>query len=210
MGDNLRAIAIIKEEGVFPAFGFICFNPYSTHESLLQNADFLYNSGLGHVFYLYQTRLAVLPQIAISCRMIRDGLLSPDMDYKIHFHDYDFFDPKIGMLYKIMKKIYPKTYYIDTSLEMDWIRSKKNLDKDEKENMDAVFSKVDRIRKQVNKLNFSVFSQCVEMSMSGKPIDKIEEYCNKYSIDRYHKEYIDLYEKITEATAKYKSDRFQN
>ena len=51
--DNLLAIEGLKKSNISTMFGFINFNPYSTYDSLKENAKFLKDTDLGHNFRLY-------------------------------------------------------------------------------------------------------------------------------------------------------------
>ncbi len=196
--DNYRAIRIIQEEGIHVGIGFICFNPYSTYESLLKNADFLYHSGLGHVFYLYQTRLEVLASSVIQKKMIKDNLLRTDADYLLHFYDYKFQNERICELHGIIKQAFEKTpiYYMDTLLGMDRVWVRKHIQGEKLKEFEALFQNLDEIKKKRAELNYHFFCKCVMMSRDGADKTEIEAYCNKEGKDIYYEEYEKLYFKI--------------
>lgn len=196
--DNYRAIRIIQEEGIHVGIGFICFNPYSTYDTLLKNADFLYHSGLGHVFYLYQTRLEVLASSVIQKKMIKDKLLRHDADYLLHFYDYKFQNERIGELHGIVKSAFEKTpiYYMDTLLGMDRVWVKKYMKGEQLERFQDLFHELDEIKKKRAELNYQFFKKCVLMSKDGADKREIEAFCVKEGQDIYYDEFEKLYFKI--------------
>lgn len=208
--DNCRALKIIREEGIHPNFGFICFNPYSTHETLLENADFLYKSGLGHVFYLFQTRLEVLAQSPIRYKMIEDGLLKSDADYTTHFYDYSFLNHKIKEIYNIIKNATKKTpiYYMDTILGTHRVWVNKYVDEDKRPVFENLFAKVDEIRRRKAEENYEFFKTCVLMSKEGKSKKEIEEYSQNQDLDTYFDEFMNLYFKINVKVTKHRFKLF--
>jgi len=197
--DNIRAIRLIREAGIHAAFGFICFNPYSTYESLLNNANFLYESGLGHVFYLYQTRLEVLPQAPIRKKMIKDGLLDPMADYRTSYYDYHFQNPRIGELFEVIKHAYAKTpiYYMDTLIGMYRCWINRNLpDNGRNEGFHKIFGELDEINMKLTGQNHKLFTQCITMCRQGDSIARIKSFCQNNPIDLHHERFLSLYMKI--------------
>ena len=79
---NIRAIKKIRQAGIHVGMGFINFNPYSTFDSILKNAKFMRENGLGHVFYLMQTRLELLPQSFLRNKLIEESLIVGDFNFK--------------------------------------------------------------------------------------------------------------------------------
>ena len=196
--DSCRALKSISKVGIHATFGFICFNPYSTHKSLLDNADFLYSSGLGHIFYLYQTRLEALPQAPIFAKLQKDGLLTGDTCYKTHFYDYRFQNERISDLFEVIKQAYqkPPIYYMDTLIGMDRVWFKKNGTDKEIESLEPSLRRLDEIKEILNEKNYIVFKSCVEMSQAGESMKSIYEECIANPLDYLHEEYTNLYMKI--------------
>lgn len=208
--DNKRAIKVIREAGIHPAIGFICFNPYSTYETLFENADFLYQSGFGHVFYLYQTRLELLPQSFIRRQMLKDGLINDNKLYLHHFYDYQFKNPKIGELHQVIKKAFEKTpiYFMDTLLGMQRVWVSKYLKDDRKASFDELFSRIDEIKVARQKLNYDFFRTCVQMSKDDVPVAEIKAFAEREAQDIYYEEFEKLYFKINVKVSKLRFKMF--
>ncbi len=92
VSDNMIAIEKIQKAGIYVSMGFISFNPYTTYQRLLQNAEFINSSHMGHIYYFYQSRVAVYPQSRMLAKLQKDGLVD-GFSYRSHRHDYRFQNP---------------------------------------------------------------------------------------------------------------------
>ena len=195
---NLEAIDKIRRSGIHVGMGFICFNPYSTWNSLKENAEFLYNSGLGHVFYLLQTRLEVLPQSIIKKKMIKDGLLDEAFDYKSNFYDYRFKEPGIGEFFSIIKQAYtqPPIYYMDTILGMNRVWLDKNLGEREKIKINNYYKNHEALCREFNQKNYELFMTCLEIGKNGGSQDEMREQIQKYNLNEIYTRFLNNYNLI--------------
>lgn len=200
----LQAIHKIKEAGIHPGFGFIFFNPLSTYEGLKENAEFLHASNLGHVFYLYQTRLEVLAQSHIKNILLKENLISGN-SYRSNYHEYKFQIPQIGILCEAIQRIYkkPPIYYMDTMLAMDKIWLTKHMDSEKLEQqLGGTYQRIREIQRELNELNYLTFLNCLDMSKNGASVENIIRFGQKQGLDAYHDEVEKYYTKIKVKTKK--------
>ncbi len=95
--DNIRIIRLLREHGVYLAMGFIQFHPYSTVETLKENAEFLRRHG-GHNLRRLTERLEVYPGTRIVERIESDGLLAEDFRSTLNPYAYRYADERVGRL----------------------------------------------------------------------------------------------------------------
>ena len=198
--DSKRALRIIRECGIHPTFGFINFNPYSDYETLLTNADFLYTSGLGHIFYLYQTQLEILTQSSIRQKLLKDGLLPEGSNYLTGYHDYQYVNPRVKEVKDIIFSAYkkPPTNFMETTLAMDRIWVNKHLQNfPEYKNLEKLFAELDEINRWDNETNFLFFKTCIEMSRNGATTEQLEQYSASVQIDKTYDDIASLYMKLS-------------
>lgn len=194
--DNFRAIDIVREEGLYPVCGFISFNPYSTYDTLLENADFLYKSGVGNTMFPYLTRLEVLPQAPIANKMKKDGLINSDFNYRSDGYNYRFLNPEIGELFNSLKTVLnPTQFDIDNKIGMHEVWLKKHF-YNKYEEYKRIFDRVNKIRDERRKINYDFFTQSIRMSQNGSSKAQFSEYCKRPSVDMYNYEMVNLFLKI--------------
>lgn len=192
-----QAIEKIRKAGIHIGIGFICFNPYSTYETLKENAEFMASTHLGHVFYLMQTRLELLPQAYIKNKLQKDGLVD-NFNYLSYFYDYRFIDSKIEELFDIIKKAYKKEpiYYMDTLLEMDRTWSYTHLEGVTRKRIMDLFDQKDQLCEDYSIKNYKFFTECLDMSANNASISQMEKLITLYNLDGIYQPYTDLYNKI--------------
>lgn len=196
--NNNVAIEKIRKSGIHVGIGFICFNPFSTYDSLKSNADFMYKSGLGHVFYLMQTRLEVFPQSQL-CKVLKDNdLIDKDVDYRSHFYDYRFADPKISELFVVIKKAYTALpiYYMDTILGMGKVWAKRMLSGDRVNKILEMYAKLDLLCEKYNEKNYRFICTCLDMSANGASKEMLEKQIDVFNLNDIYPEYLSLYNQI--------------
>lgn len=91
VSDNMRLIRLLSEQGVYAAFGFIMFHPYSTEPEIMANARFL-RSNLGHNLRRFCTRLELYPGTPIVSKLEKDGLLKGNYHSTLDIYGYKFSD----------------------------------------------------------------------------------------------------------------------
>ncbi|MBA1334660.1 MAG: hypothetical protein HPY66_2564 [Firmicutes bacterium] len=100
--DNLEALKLLSELGIFVQMGFIMFDPYTTVDDIVSNQEFLAKvkeifpaGGLG---YIYPTsKLIPLSGSEYMDRLKEAGELKGDY---LNYY-YDFSDKKVSMLYRV-------------------------------------------------------------------------------------------------------------
>lgn len=201
---NLQSIDKIRRAGIHVGMGFICFNPYSTWDTLKKNAEFIYKSGLGHVFYLLQTRLEVLPQSIIKKRMIKDGLMDKGCNYKSNFYDYRFNEPGIENFFSVIKQAYtqPPIYYMDTLLGMNRVWINKHLDDSERNRIDNLYASHDEWCRVFNQRNYELFMTCLNIAKNGGNQDEMKKQIQKYNLNEIYTEFLNNYNRINIRVAK--------
>lgn len=194
---NSLAIQKVRNSGIHVGIGYICFNPFSTYETLIQNADFLHSTHLGHVFYLLQTRLEVLPQAFVRKKLIEENLIFQP-SYRTHFYDYQFKDPKIGKLYRVIKKAYTVSpiYYMDTITSMDRVWINKNLADYSHCRLNELYKKLDDLCHEYSEKNYIFFIKCIEMSANGATDNHMDKLIDDFRLFDIYPKYEELYNNI--------------
>jgi len=195
---NKQAMLKIRNAGIHLGIGFICFNPFSTYESLLSNAQFLHESGFGHVFYLFQTRLEILPQAAIRKKIDQAGLLPKDSGYRSHFYQYEFENPQVRRFFDVVKKAYtaPPIYYMDTILGMHRTWANRILGGQTHQKIMEFYSEVDQLSMGFAQKSYNYFSQLLNMCFNGAKDEQIEEMSRSYDLNAIYPIYLEHYNKI--------------
>ncbi len=103
--DNIRIIRILREHGIYLAMGFIQFHPYSTVETLRENALFLKNHN-GHNLRRLTERLEIYPGTVIVSKLEKDGLLHEDYFTSLHHFGYGFKDERVALLARHFASLY--------------------------------------------------------------------------------------------------------
>ena len=202
---NRLAIQKIRNAGIYAGIGFINFNPYSTFDSIKQNIDFLYENGYGHVFYLAQTRLELLPQSYLIKKMHHDRLIDRDFNYQSHFYDYQFQNQRIGRLYHVFKMAYtvPPIYYMDTLSNMNRVWAGKHLTREALKKIEKHFTRLDELRREYEERNYNFAVKALDMCANDAPQKEIEVLIAKANLNAVYQPFMDIYNllniKITKA-----------
>jgi len=198
VNDSLRSLQIIREEGIRAAIGFINFNPYSTYDTLFENARFIRDSGFGHIFHLYQTRFEMIAGSQIVSRMKEDGLVDREPDYKTGFLEYRFFTNRINSLFKIIDELHTKTavYFMDTVLDTIRIWADRNLTDEHRHPFLLQLNQIQNVKNQISQRHYDLFCHCLYMSKNNDSIHEIISYCNAYTYENLFDEYKQLYNLI--------------
>lgn len=103
--DNQRVIRVLADfPDIYITFGFIMFHPDSTYEDLKDNADFLYNTGIGQVVRHYFWKLEVYPSTLIEQRLVESGRITDRYDICDGMYEYEFLDEKVRKISDICKE----------------------------------------------------------------------------------------------------------
>jgi hypothetical protein len=95
--------------------GFIMFNPYSTSDELLENAQFLYDIGELYRFFPLSLAMSAFPGTPIVNRLIRDGLLD-QVDYREPLHCFCYANPSVARIVDAMHELYEQEHELDAHI----------------------------------------------------------------------------------------------
>ena len=178
--DNIRAVQFLQEQNVHLSFGFIMFNPYSSIEKILQNANFLYENHLGYSIYSYLTQLEVYPTSTFRSMLIKDGL----MDKNAKFSDilaYKFLDKRIEKLTHLFRNL-SEDFEANHLMENIGILKTKiiNHQKNGNENLcEKELKEINDIYEYYNQVNYQLFCNCIKL-ISSDNVSAIEFLLKQY------------------------------
>ncbi|HBB29584.1 MAG TPA: hypothetical protein DC000_10145 [Clostridiales bacterium] len=192
---NHKAIKVIRDSGIHVGIGFINFNPFSTFSTIKHNIDFLHESGFGHVFYLAQTRLELLPQSYLIKQLQKDGLIIGDFDYKSHFYNYYFKDNKMYQLYLLFKKAYTASpiYFMDTLSGMNRVFANNNQDNKNIGKIMHHFTELDDVCRKYDDINYKFANKAIDMCANGATQDQLDKLLEQTNLNGIYDEYLSLY-----------------
>lgn len=110
--DNKRAIELMRGAGIYVAFGFIAFHPWSTFGEVRHNNAFL-KQYMGHNLRRYTVRLELYPGAEVVDILRREGKLHAEFDESLNPLSYDFYDDRIKLLAKCTALLYGEGYAED-------------------------------------------------------------------------------------------------
>lgn len=103
--DNNRVIKVLADfPDIYITFGFIMFHPDSIYEDLKDNADFLYNTGIGQVIRHYFWKLEVYPSTIIEKRLIESKRITDHYDICDGMYEYEFLDERVRKISDICQE----------------------------------------------------------------------------------------------------------
>lgn len=195
---NIKAIEKIRHAGIHPCIGFINFNPYSTLESLRQNIEFLHNNGFGHVFYLAQTRLELLPQSALVQKLMADKLIADTFDYQSHYFDYQFKNSICFQIYQTFKNAYtaPPIYYMDTLSGMNLVWAKNHLMKNDWKKVEKHFTHLDDLCHEYSEKNYNFAMKVIELCSQNASQDRLDNMIAQANLNGIFDRYQEIYNLI--------------
>lgn len=106
ISDNYRAVELFKryKVNILTVPGFIMFHPYSTVESLKNNAHFLKSFGKSYSFLTYCSTMRVFKGTKIYYSLKTDGLLKQTYNY-MSTQNYLYANESVGTLGKKLENI---------------------------------------------------------------------------------------------------------
>jgi len=118
---------MLARHGIVLHLGFIMFHPYSTADSLLQNAEFLDRINQACFFQHFSNRMELYPGVAILKRLEEENMIISNTEYKKGFL-YRYAEPSMGQLARSLSRIRRKMGDLDRSLlDMDiWLSQGEN------------------------------------------------------------------------------------
>jgi anaerobic magnesium-protoporphyrin IX monomethyl ester cyclase len=109
VSDNLRTLRLLREQGIYVAFGFISFHPYATFDEIRENFGFLRET-MGHNLRRFTTRLELYPGAEVVEQLRDDGLLLSTYDEACNPFGYRYRDERIGLLARSLNLLYRENY----------------------------------------------------------------------------------------------------
>lgn len=198
LDDNQKAVKKIMSHNIYASYGFIFFNPYSTYESLQENIDFLYNSGLiynsQHIF----SKLEIMPQAPIKRKLMNDNLLD-EFHFDSNLFSYRYKNPEIKELYDLLIKHVNVKNQIsyDTQIAIDCIQFIKNNLVFYNEKLKVVFDEIDVVWKLRNKYLYEFFNTSLQMHRDYGANESLLNYIKNNRIYDYDSKLKKMFYKYT-------------
>jgi radical SAM superfamily enzyme YgiQ (UPF0313 family) len=186
--DNRNAINIINNIGIPTIHGFINFNPYSSIDDLLENAEFLYDCRWAYRIENFCSSVQIFPGTPLKEQLINDKLIPDDFCYKNGLCDYTFVNKKVYWLYKVFSTLLQrKNIDIDFGLythsfifETSEIFKKFPVPKLIQDAFDNLKIRFHNITDEMNSNHYSFFTDSIKL------LNKSENY------EDFEKEYLRL------------------
>lgn len=105
--DNIRAIGLLREAGIYVEFGFIAYHPWSTFTEIRENNAFLYRY-LGQHLRRYTAPLEIYPGAEVVETLRTAGLLHNSFELSLDPLAYDYQDERIGALARHTSLLFQK------------------------------------------------------------------------------------------------------
>lgn len=86
---NLKALKLLEDVGIWVRYGLIGFNPYSTRESIKENYFFLKKAGSINFYHYGAMRLQIYKGTALYLKVKEDGLLKDSFSF-LNVYDYKY------------------------------------------------------------------------------------------------------------------------
>jgi len=182
--DNLRVIELLTRHKIFTSYGFINFHSYTTFSDLRDNANFL-RGRIGYNLRRYCTRLELYSGAAIKERLKKDGLLSPNYDYKSgDLYAYEYVDPRIavfaremgGILKEYQEVIDFEIFEIVMYTFMYRVRRKFGNDVRVRKEFEEFEIKIQMIKRAIDENNYVFFMKALELAECGWNNHRFKEY----------------------------------
>jgi len=94
---------ITNESGILFRYGLINFHPYSTFESLRENAEFIKKYNLPITLSWLSNKLVISGTCAITKKIKKDGLCTQDINMPLtDEYGYRYLDPRMNKVYEYM------------------------------------------------------------------------------------------------------------
>lgn len=116
--DNKRAIQLLWDAGIYVAFGFIAFHPWSTFGEIRENNRFLRDM-MGHNLRRFTVRLELYPGAEVISTLRDDGMLEGAFDSTLNPLAYRFHDPRVERLSDACALLYGDRYRDEGVIEKE-------------------------------------------------------------------------------------------
>lgn len=206
VADNLRAIKRILSHNIYVNYGFICFNPYSTYETIQENLDFLYKSGLVFNSYHILSKLTIMPQAALKNKLMKDGLIE-EFHFDSNIKQYRFIHPEIYELHKILYGAIDTKHLIDydSQIAIDRIHYKKTNPRFYDLYLNKIFDEITSVWEERKVYLYKFFTQAIRLHKLYKADKHVLEFIKQNTIHDYDKRIKHLYFKTILVNQKGKS-----
>lgn len=118
VGDNKRAIKLLRDAGVYVAFGFISFHPWSTFDEIRANNLFL-RGMMGHNLRRFTVRLELYPGAEVISMLRAEGMLEDSFDATLNPLAYRFHDTRVERLSDASALLYGDLYRDEGVIEKE-------------------------------------------------------------------------------------------
>jgi len=205
--DNERAITLLRGAGIYVAFGFISFHPWSTFDEIRNNNIFLKNM-MGYNLRRFTVRLEMYPGAEVISKLKSEGMLESDFEETLNPLAYRFHDPRIGRLADATSLLYGSMYKeegviekqpsvfefetYDIVLHTYMSRLKRHCRADQAA-MDVILAseeKADGIRDEMVAFNFDLISIFVDKAES-ETLDDAFALAQAPIVEAYYREQMD-------------------
>ncbi len=172
--DNIRIIRMLREHGIYLAMGFIQFHPYSTVETLRENALFLKNHN-GHNLRRLTERLEIYPGTVIVSKLEKDGLALLARHFASLYNNENFHEN--GVITEQSSVYSFETFNVVLETYMSRTRRAFGRLPGVAEELHAFRSRVLEIRRELSEFNYSFFMSNLEAALEDRlnPEDRIRQ-----------------------------------
>lgn len=118
VADNERVLELLRRLGVYTAFGFIAFHPWTTFAEFRENTAFL-QANAGHNLRRYTTRLELYPGSEVIDELAAEGLLHKDYFQTLKIFAYEYKDQRIAALANAFNALYGARYLTSGSIDAE-------------------------------------------------------------------------------------------
>lgn len=195
--DNTRIIRLLRSCGVYVAFGFISFHPWSSFAEIRQNQRFL-RDNIGHNLRRYTTRMELYPGAEVVEALREAALLTHEYDEKLNPFGYIFVDSRVARLAELVNGIYGDEYRRECAITTEpavfrfethdimvhnfisRLRARMGEGSAGKGLIDALHAKTEEIRSEMASFNFDLMSSLTDLAEA----DRLEEVDRPALADR--------------------------
>ena len=167
--DNERVIKLLADyPDIYITFGFIMFHPDSIYDDLKDNADFLYNTGIGQVIRHYFWKLEVYPSTLIEKRLVESERITDQYDICDGMYEYEFLDERVHQISDICQEFLKVQEVWDFEIFDILIHTfisrmrKKYIDSEIIGEINDLADYINRVRKKMAKFNYDFFMDVYE------------------------------------------------
>lgn len=204
IADNLRAVKKIMSHNIYVNYGFICFNPYSTFETIRENLSFLRNSGLIFNAYHMLSKLTIMPQAPMKQKLLKDGLIK-EFHYDSDITEYEFLHPGVKAFHKCLKENLNVKHLIDydSQIYIDYNHLKKEMPEFFNRKLSSIFDEIFLVWKNRSDYLYTFMNECIDYYIeSNCANERVIQFINDNQISDYDKRLKKLYLKYLKELSK--------